>query len=145
MRLPTSLLPCFLFFLSFAFGASAPETAAVLKAEQSRVAALIADDHQALARLMLDNATYTHSNAKVDTKAEFLESLTSGRLKYKSLAHSDQQVRVYGTTALLTGVSQIHSISNGSPVHIKLRFILVYVREGDSWRMAAWQSTRIPD
>jgi len=126
--------------------AAAPTAAesAVLAAEQARVSALIQDDFAALERILADELTYTHSNASVDTKAQFLSSLRSGRLKYKSLEHSDQRVRVYGEAAILTGRTNVHSVFEGQEMRPTLRFTIVYVNKAGRWQMAAWHSARVP-
>jgi ketosteroid isomerase-like protein len=139
-----SLLPCLAFTLLLGACGRPPPADAVLGAEQARVAALIADDHAALDRLLSDDLTYTHSNSIVDTKAAFMESLTSGQLKYRSLEHSDQEVRIYGDTAILTGLTRVHSLALGEDIRLTLRFTIVYVRKDGRWQMAAWQSTRVP-
>lgn len=140
------LLPPLLFAAALAVPCQASTSAVqeVLQAEQARVAALVADDYAALDLLLADDMTYTHSNASVDTKSAFIESLTSRVLKYHSLDHSDQQVRLYGDTAILTGKTQVHSTHFGNEVHVNLRFTIVYVRRDGRWQMAAWHSARIP-
>lgn len=144
MNTPASILLPFLLLAATAFGSTSHRAGEVLEAEQARIAALVADDHAALDRLLSSDLTYTHSNAVVDTKAEFMDSLISGRLKYRSLEHGDQQVRFYGDTALLTGVTRVFSTSQGAEVRLTLRFTIVYVHQSGRWQMVAWQSTRVP-
>jgi ketosteroid isomerase-like protein len=114
-------------------------------AEQERVRAVIAADTTALSRLLGDDLTYTHSTAWVETKAQFLESVRSGALKYEKMEHSDVQVRVYGDAAVLTGRSdvRVHSPRSGL-LQMQIRFTAVYVKRAGRWQMVAWQSTRIP-
>jgi len=112
--------------------------------EKARIAALATDDLAALDRLMADDATYTHSNSVLDNKQAFLESIRSGRLKYVSLDHADQQVRLYGETAILNGTSKVLVLVEGKENRVALRFTLTYVFKDGRWQMAAWQSTRLP-
>jgi len=144
MKLLPPLMSAVALATAVACSAASPAVQEVLQTEQARVAALIADDYAALDLLLADDLTYTHSSSVVDTKAEFMESLTSGRLKYKVLNHRDQQVRVYGDTAILNGVTQVHSTFEEREVHLVMRFTIVYVRKSGRWQMAAWQSTRVP-
>jgi len=116
----------------------------VLAAERARIEALVADDFEALEQIFADDLLYVHSNANVDSKASFLDSLRSKRLKYKSLTHSDQRVRCYGDTAILTGQTNVISISDGKENLHRLRFTLVYVLEKGRWRFTTWQSIRLP-
>lgn len=116
----------------------------VLAAERARIDALVADDFEALEQIFADDLLYVHSNTSIDSKASFLDSLRSKRLKYKSLTHSDQRVRCYGDTAILTGQTNVVSISDGKENLHRLRFTLVYVFEKGRWRFTTWQSTRLP-
>ncbi len=144
-------MPAFLRLLPLLLLAAAPLAAAptaaesaVLAAEQARVTALIQDDFAALERLLADELTYTHSNASVDSKAQFLASLRSGRLKYQALDHSDQRVRVYGEAAILTGRTNVRSRFEGQEMRLTLRFTIVYIQRAGRWQMAAWHSARVP-
>ena len=119
-------------------------TATILRIEQTRVAALEQNDFPALSDLLADDLIYTHSNAQVDNKKSYLASLHSGALKYISLAHEQQQVRLYGDTALLSGLTTVKSLSQGKPGEVKIRFLIVYLRRDQRWQMVAWQSTRLP-
>lgn len=118
-------------------------TTTVLRVEQQRVAALVSDDFPALDRLLADDLTYAHSSTVVESKAEYLASLRSGALKYTSLKHESTLVRVYGDTAVLTGLSTVQALTRGKPGAVKLRFLIVYVQRHDQWQIVAWQSTRL--
>jgi ketosteroid isomerase-like protein len=143
----STLLRCLLLTLLLAAPVAAAPTAmeaAVLAAEQARVTALIHDDFAALEHLLADELTYTHSNASVDTKEQFLSFLRSGRLKYRELDHSDQRVRLYGETAILTGRTRVQSVFEGQEMRLTLRFTIVYIQRAGRWQMAAWHSARVP-
>jgi ketosteroid isomerase-like protein len=113
--------------------------------ERERVRAVVAADTAALGRLLGNDLTYTHSTAWVETKAQFLESLRSGALKYEKMDHRDVQARVYGAAAVLIGLSdvRVHSPRAGQ-VEMQIRFTAVYVNRDGRWQMVAWQSTRVP-
>ena len=117
----------------------------ILAAEKARIAALVSDDYAALDRILADDMTYAHSSGVVETKTQFLNELRSGRLKYKALDHSNQTVRIYGDAAILSGTTKVHAVSAGADVRPTLHFTTVYVRQNGMWRLASWQSTRLPD
>jgi hypothetical protein len=116
----------------------------VLTVEQARIAALVEDDFAALDRIMSAGLAYGHSNGTLETKAEYLATLKSGRLKYKAMEHEQPVVRIFGETAVVQGTSKVRAISVGVESTVNLRFLLVYVRERGQWKFAAWQSTRLP-
>jgi ketosteroid isomerase-like protein len=123
--------------------AQSPE-ADVRKAEEARIAATIKGDLAALSALLAEDMTYGHSSAKIETKAEFLELLKTGYYQYKSIAPREVTVRLYGETALLGGLADIDVVSGGQPLSVKLRFLEVWVKQGGRWKLAAWQSVRLP-
>src|SRR5258708_37034428 len=56
----------------------------ILSLEEKRYAAMTASDFGALEALLHDQLLYTPSSAATDTKASWLESLPSGRTRYKT-------------------------------------------------------------
>lgn len=127
--------------------ASAGETEqAVLAAQDKRIALTVAGDLAGLGAAMSDDLTWTHSNANVETKADFLEAIRSGKYRYKSMTFDDRRVRLHGdSTAIVSGTCRVQVTSGGREIDIRLRFTELYVRQGGAWRMALWQSTRVPD
>ena len=121
-----------------------PAADEVLKREQQRVEYLMAGKIDELAAMLSPTLTYTHSSAALDTKEKFVETLRSGQLVYKSLKHSEVQVRFpTPDVAILNGLSDVQFISGGGqPQQTSLRFTLVYVKKNGVWLMEAWHSAR---
>jgi ketosteroid isomerase-like protein len=116
----------------------------ILAADARRFAAMVQGDQAALDGLLADDLTYTHSSGQLETKAQFLESLRSGKLRYLSVQPSDQAVRLYGDTAVVTGRAEVKVSSQGrDAAALSLRFTEVWVKSGGAWKLTAWQSTRL--
>jgi hypothetical protein len=113
--------------------------AEVLQVESQRVQALLQVDVAALDRILSNDLTYTHASAAVNTKAEYIERVKSGQLKYEMIEQRDVNVRVYGNTVILTGVSKQGTKAQPS----EMRFTTVYVKLDGRWQQVAWQSTRV--
>ena len=64
--------------------------------EQQRVDAVTRGDLPTLERIFADDLLYTHSNARQETKQQFLESVKSGNIKYEAMKHSDLKVQLFG-------------------------------------------------
>lgn len=132
----------------FAALAAVPLAAAsekeILEAQDRRFAAMIAGDAAALAPLLADELTYTHSNGRVETREQFLESIRSKGLQYRSIEPADMAVRVYGAAAVVTGRAAMKVTSNGQDLAMEVRFTAVHVRREGGWLLAAWQTTRLP-
>jgi uncharacterized protein (TIGR02246 family) len=123
---------------------SASAVAAVTAAHDARIAATIKGDLAALGALMTDDLTYTHSSGVTETKAEFLDGLKTGKYLYKSIEAPTRRVRVHGDAAIVSGPAHIVIEPGGKRTELDLYFTEIYVREGGKWRMALWQSTRLP-
>src|SRR4051812_48466830 len=118
----------------------------LLQQEKERFAAMIKVDEAALNRLLADELTYTHSNANMQTKAQFIGDLKSGAIKYVSVQPSegDWNVRIFGNLAIVGGVAAVNVIDHGNNLKFKIRYTTDHVNRGGSWQMVNWQSTRFP-
>jgi uncharacterized protein (TIGR02246 family) len=117
---------------------------AVLAAQDRRIAATIAGDVAALAGMMTADLTYTHSSGVEEPKAEFLEALKNGKYAYREIVPRDRRVRVHGDAAIVSGPCHVVIEPGGKRTEVDLYFTELYVKEAGEWRMALWQSTRLP-
>lgn len=129
---------------SGAVAAAGEAEQAVLAAQDRRVAATIAADLAALEAVTAAELTYTHSNAVVESRAEFFEGLRSGKYRYKSVAFDERSVRVLGDAAVISGACRVQVAAEGRDIDVRLRFTEVYAKEAGAWKMLLWQSTRVP-
>ena len=117
----------------------------IIALENRRIEAMTTRDGEALEKILADDLSYVHPSARVETKAEFIASITSGRIKYRTMEQDHVKVREYGDTAVVTGNAKVHVESNGREAQFQIQFINVYAKQNHVWRMVAWQSTKIPD
>ena len=108
--------------------------------EDKRFAAMIARDFAALDKLTHDQLLYTHSSGVTDTKATWLESMKSGKVKYKSVNCSERKVRFFGEVALMNGRAAIEVDIGGQPKSLRLLFLNAWTRTPQGWKFVAWQS-----
>ena len=97
---------------------------------------MIARDFKALEAMLHGDLLYTHSSGVTDTKATWLQSMQSGKTKYKSVNCTDRKVRVIGEVALVTGRAAIEAEIGGQPRSLKLLFLNAWVVE-DTSRLGA--------
>ena len=117
----------------------------IIALEDQRIAAMTNGDVETLEKILADDLSYTHSTARVETKAEFIANITSARTKYQSIERDDVKVSQYGDTAVVTGLAKFHVNANGNDIKFQARFTDVYAKRDGVWRMVAWQSTKVPD
>jgi ketosteroid isomerase-like protein len=115
----------------------------VLAALDSYKQALLKKDAAALAKVLADDVTYTHSSNKHENKAEVIESLKNGTV-YEKIEFKDPKVRVYGNTAVVKTDSDFHNNTGGTTTVIKLNILHVFVKGPQGWQMVARQATRYP-
>ncbi len=117
----------------------------VLRADDRRFEAMRKADWTALDAALADDLTYVHSTARLETKGEHIANLRAGKPHYRGIAPRDRRARVHGGVGVVDGVSEMHVESSGKEQRFTVRYLAVYARAGDGWRMVAWQSTRQPD
>ena len=113
----------------------------ILALENRRIEAMTSGDVDTLNEILADDLIYTHTTARIDTKASFIDAISSGRSNYKSVEREDVKVRQFGDAAVVTGQAKFHVGDN----KFLARFIDVYAKRNGAWQMVAWQSTRLPD
>ncbi|MFH1184325.1 MAG: nuclear transport factor 2 family protein [Chloroflexota bacterium] len=116
----------------------------VLDADERRCQALVANDFDALARILHDELVYTHSNATSDSKDGLLDNVRSGKVKYRALRRDNVTVRIFGDTARMNGHIVLETTRDGVETVRDIVFLSVWVKTAGSWQMAAWASTPIP-
>jgi uncharacterized protein (DUF885 family)/ketosteroid isomerase-like protein len=114
------------------------------KVERRRFAAMVAQDTKALEPMLAEELRYVHSTGQVESKAQFLETIRSGRLRYLSIEVRELDVRRHGDTAIITGLISAQGATGGAPVDLELRYTDAYVNRAGRWQLLAWQSTRLP-
>jgi len=112
----------------------------ILSLEDKRFAAMIARDFAALEKMTHDELLYTHSSGVTDSKASWLESMKSGKVKYKGASCSERQVKFFGEVALIRGRAAIEVDIGGQPKSLRLLFLNAWTRTPQGWKFAAWQS-----
>jgi len=131
-------------------GASAEECSGTisaeeaLRAEDARYAAQTANDFAAMHRLFGEDLVYIHSSAAVDGKASYIESMSSGTVKYRSMKRSNTRVRTYGCLAVITGDADFDVTVKGQELSVQLRFHAVWAKRASGVQFVSWQATRVP-
>ena len=116
----------------------------VLQLEEQRWEALIGNDFDFLDQVTHPSLSYIHSNAIVDTKDSWLESVTTGLVDYRSVEREDVAMISSGSTVVITGKATFVVNAFDSDFTITSRFSAVWVNEDGEWRFFAWQNTPIP-
>ena len=117
----------------------------VLRADDRRFDAMRRGDWVALDAALADDLTYVHSTARLESKTEHIANLRAGKPHYRGIAPRDRKARVHGSIGVVNGVSEMHVERDGKEQRFTVRYLAVYAKAGEHWRMIAWQSTRQPE
>ena len=91
-----------------------------------------------------DDFTLIQGNGAVLTKAETSDGYRSGKSGYQKMDLSDVKVRIYGNTAVVTGiVTYIGELAGLKNTGIPARFTRVFVKWNGAWKQVLNQNTRI--
>ena len=106
--------------------------------------ALIAGDVQALNRILADDFILIDvmSGSEI-TKPAFLAATGSGQVKFEAIEPADNRVRLYQTTAIITGRTQMKGRLGDAPFAATSRYTHVFVSLQNEWRLATAQGTPI--
>jgi len=120
-------------------------TAEISRLEEQRWNALTSGDVSALRGLFDDAMSYTHSNGMLDTKQSYLGALESGVFSYVDVTRSDQLIRTFGNTAVVTGKAVIESVAAAMKIQTVARYSAVWAKaDGIRWQFVCWHATALP-
>jgi ketosteroid isomerase-like protein len=112
--------------------------------EQRRIQAIIDVDMPSLYAIYADDFFYNLAAGNSLTKAEYLPMYESGALKVNKSNSEGREVRVYGDTAVVTGIVHVDATIKGENRNLHLRYLNVWVKRGNDWVLVARQATNLP-
>ena len=116
----------------------------VLELSRKKFDWLIGKQADSLNRVLDEKVLYIHSNGWVQNKKEILDDMRSGKLVYQKVIIKDAAVRIYGQTAIVTGLGTFEGINSGNAFAIDLRYTEVYIHNGKGWVLTTRHSNRMP-
>jgi ketosteroid isomerase-like protein len=106
---------------------------AILKSNTAVMDRLLADDYLAIT-----------ASGLVQTKAQTLANLKSGRMHMTSLDVSDRKVRFYGRTAVVTSLAVVQASMPDGDLSGNYRYMRVYVRDSSGiWKIVSFEASKI--
>ena len=77
------------------------------------------------------------------TRKQELDVVKSGTIEYKKADIQEASVRVIGSTAIVLNRIRLLAVVRGNEVTNPFVVTEVYVKEGDSWKLASLSFTRL--
>ncbi len=131
------------FLCAFALAAESSDPKAekdVLAAMEAYKQAMIRNDAAVLEKLLGSDLSYVHSGGQVETKADVLKAVTSGKNVITRMEFTNPSTRLYGNTALVRCRTDLwHSDTN--IVHMDV--LHAWIKNPQGWQLVARQATRL--
>ncbi len=106
--------------------------------ETQRFAAMAAGDVDTLASLCHNDLVYTHSTGTTDGKADLLDRLRNGSLRYTRLDLTVRLVTVVGSTAVVLEEMDASVLADGAAREIHSLGLAVWTWDANQWRFLAF-------
>jgi ketosteroid isomerase-like protein len=106
--------------------------------------AIVRKDRAAIEANMAEDFRQIDRAGGVETKKSFVDGIVSPDLEIDPYVVEDFDVRLYGDVALLSGRTRMTGRYQGKPFASHYRYIDVYVRRGDEWKIVSVQISPIP-
>jgi len=118
--------------------AAPPDPAAVkevLAASDALKQAMMKKDGAVLEKMLHEDLSYSHSNARLQTKADVIKA-TLGATTIEAMDFSEVAVRVYGTTALIRANVDMRNATNGKSTTSHINCLFVWLKGPGGWQLA---------
>ncbi|HVS40529.1 MAG TPA: nuclear transport factor 2 family protein [Gemmataceae bacterium] len=118
-------------------------TGDVMKAEQAFNDALTKGDQKEFDSLTSDDYILTSSIGTIWDKQRNAQAIGQGDLKLDTINNEDAKVRIYGDTAVVTGLSKIKGKFKDHAIDDSYRWTRVWVQHNGKWVCVAEQLSRV--
>lgn len=130
-------------FISFASIAQSKDEVAVGNAIEKLKKAMIDGDRVGLENAASENLSYGHSGGNIQTKAEFVEAIASGKSDFVTIDISEQTISITHDVAIVRHTLNATTNDGGKPGAVKLKVLYVFIKEKSEWKMLARQAVKL--
>ena len=118
--------------------AQTPAEQEVLQFERDACKPFVDADVAGLERVLTADFTLTLSNGEVNTRADEITELRSGKVHYDIFENYDMTGRLYGdNTAVVLGKTHVKGKADGKPFDHVVQFTDTVIKQDGQWRVAA--------
>lgn len=101
-------------------------------------------DVPGLEKLLNEKYMHIHGTALVESKAQFLEAFKNGSRRYDPIKMEEINVRVFGSSAVVTGKFNLKAFVRGKTIEGVNRFGLTLAITEQGKQVVSFQATAIP-
>jgi hypothetical protein len=122
--------------------ASTQETA-VAAAVDALGKAMLGGDTAALDKLTMNELTYGHATSRIETKAQLMEALATGKAGYTSIEVTNQTITLLGTAGIVR--HHFRGVRRTDGAVMITGVLMVWLEQPDrQWKLAARQAVKLP-
>lgn len=133
----------FLVLVLTALACLAQDKAAILALDKQWSDSIVKGDTATLEKLLSDDLVYAHSTGIVDTKASYIAKIKERRQVYKSFEQHKPTVNIYKDSAVTFSYVRVTGTNQAGLFDDKVMLIHFWVKQNNTWRLAAHQTTKI--
>jgi ketosteroid isomerase-like protein len=117
----------------------------LLKLEKEFAEAIVSNDLEGIGRLVTDDWIIIGADGETVERARFCEVIKSGALTHDMMESEDFRVRVYGDSAVITGITGTHGKFMGQEFSTHERATDVFVKRDGRWQCVLTHLTRLAE
>lgn len=124
--------------------AESGDEAAVKHAVEEMRTAYLKQDKAKLEAMTAPQLSYSHSDGRIQDKAEFIKGVMDRKAHVKSLEYPDLKIHVVGDVAIVRHLWVSESELDGKTTNTKIGVMQVWHKTGGNWKLLARSSYRLP-
>ena len=117
---------------------------AILDLSKKKFGWMIRMKYDSLLPVLDDRLMFVHSSGWTETKQELIQDIKSGKLRYTNIQVLEASVRIYPSTAIVTGKGKFQVTLDGNNLELNLSYTEVYVQKDGKWLLASRHANRLP-
>ena len=116
----------------------------LLELEKAFAEAIVKNDPEAIGRFVTDDWIIIDPDGGIVDRTRFFEVIKSGALTHEMMESEDFRVRVYGDSAVVTGITHTKGRFMGEEFSTQERATDVFVKRDGRWQCVLTHLTRCP-
>jgi ketosteroid isomerase-like protein len=128
-----------------ALAAEGGDEAAVKHAVEEMRTAYIKKDKAQLEALTAPQLSYSHSDGRIQDKAEFIKGVMDRKGTVKSLEYPDLKIHVVGDVAIVRHLWVSETETDGKTTNTKIGVMQIWHKTGGDWKLLARSSYKLPE
>ena len=93
--------------------------------------------------LVSEKLTYGHSGGTIQNKQEFIDDLVNGPFDFLSINALDQQITIYGNTAVARHIMSAKGENKGASIDVHIGIIMIFQKENEELKLLARQAYKL--